>query len=332
MALIPSWALFGPLWGLKRTGSVSPGASGPQPSQGLQSPFVFTSCKPRVIIYHGSWERDSAQGRAAPGVPISQSPVPGSGRPDLTVCRAPPAHPQRTEPLSPPGFLFSPPVFEKLWWEQNTSFKGGPERPFCGASGPGTSSVVSEGKKTWTKARMLGTLEVRPSLISHWRPCLISIQTQGEHSFCSSKPALEPPLRRGWSWRWDFFFSSSLARSPQIRAFATSGPGWGGSWPGCQSLSWSWPYCRHSPTLEADGLILRFLTLPLLGWMPLANDLSGPAFSLQIRIYNSTLFREGAGVLGHRKCSERRFGDHRRTELERNHLPGFFFEEIDPRK
>lgn len=44
---------------------------------------------------------------------------------DFEVC--PPAHPQRTELLSPFEFLFSPRIL-KNWWEQNTSFKAGPER------------------------------------------------------------------------------------------------------------------------------------------------------------------------------------------------------------
>lgn len=40
--------------------------------------------------------------------------------------------------------------------------------------------------------------------------------------------------------------------------------------------------------MEANGLMFRFPTLPLSGWMTLADDLSGLVFSLQLWIYNST--------------------------------------------
>lgn len=130
-----------------------------------------------MIIYHGYQEGDSG-----PGQPPALQPAGCRCLSHWQACPQTLQHSchlsQETELLSPSGFLFSPHVFRKLWWEQTTAFKGGPELPFCAASIPGTSSVFSEREKTWTEAGILRTLEARSSLMSHWHLCLLNMQTE----------------------------------------------------------------------------------------------------------------------------------------------------------
>lgn len=132
----------------------------------------FLAISPTAIIYQGVGYVMAAHAKGS--LPIPQQACPGT----LQGIYLP--IPEKQHFLVTLG-SFSPHVFQSFDGNRTLRSIGGPERPFCAASVPGTSSMFSERKKAWIKTGILRTLEVRPLVMS-----LISMQTHAEQSFSSS--------------------------------------------------------------------------------------------------------------------------------------------------